>query len=48
MAVAEAVGAAALAGETGDETYWQWYDECWTYAREHLTDPKYGNWYERL
>jgi mannose/cellobiose epimerase-like protein (N-acyl-D-glucosamine 2-epimerase family) len=48
-AVAEAIGAAAaLARETGDESYWRWYDECWTYAREHLVNPKYGNWYEKL
>lgn len=44
---AEAIGASALLS-AHDESYLKWYDKVWLYAREHLINPKYGNWYERL
>jgi mannose/cellobiose epimerase-like protein (N-acyl-D-glucosamine 2-epimerase family) len=44
---AEAIGASALLSRH-DEGYLEWYDRLWSYAREHLINPKYGNWYERL
>ena len=44
---AEAIGASALLS-THEEAYLEWYDRLWSYARENLINPKYGNWYERL
>jgi mannose/cellobiose epimerase-like protein (N-acyl-D-glucosamine 2-epimerase family) len=47
--VAEAVGAAAALYErTGNSEYLDWYDRFWTYARSHLLNPKYGNWYTKV
>ncbi|WP_435156643.1 AGE family epimerase/isomerase [Haladaptatus sp. DFWS20] len=46
-AVAEAIGAAALLGQT-DEQYLDWYDRLWEYAARHFINPNDGNWYERL
>lgn len=43
----EAIGASALLSRFDDE-YAAWYDRLWSYACEHLLNPKYGNWYERL
>lgn len=44
---AEAIGASALLS-THDGAYLEWYDRLWVYAREHLINPRYGNWYEQL
>lgn len=46
--VAEAIGASALLGARVDESYWAQYDRLWAYAREHMINPKYGNWYREL
>jgi mannose/cellobiose epimerase-like protein (N-acyl-D-glucosamine 2-epimerase family) len=46
--VAEAIGASALLGDRVDDSYWEWYDRFWTYARENLINPKYGIWYQRV
>ncbi|USZ70258.1 AGE family epimerase/isomerase [Natronosalvus halobius] len=43
----EAIGASALLSRF-DAEYAEWYDRLWTYSREHLINPKYGNWYGRL
>ncbi|MXV61145.1 AGE family epimerase/isomerase [Natronorubrum sp. JWXQ-INN-674] len=43
----EGIGASALLGRT-DPDYLEWYDRLWTYAHEHLINPRYGNWYARL
>ncbi|WP_306058116.1 AGE family epimerase/isomerase [Natronococcus wangiae] len=43
--VAEAIGAAAVLGSrTEDDSYWEWYDDCWAYAHGALVNPRYGNW----
>jgi mannose/cellobiose epimerase-like protein (N-acyl-D-glucosamine 2-epimerase family) len=47
--VAEAIGAAvALYDQTGVERYLNWYDTFWTYAKEILINPQYGNWYSKV
>ncbi|MFC7240187.1 AGE family epimerase/isomerase [Saliphagus sp. GCM10025317] len=43
----EAIGASALLSRF-DDAYAEWYDRLWAYSREHLINPKYGNWYARL
>ncbi|QFU83624.1 AGE family epimerase/isomerase [Natronorubrum aibiense] len=43
----EAIGASALLSRTDDD-YLEWYDRLWEHARDHLINPRYGNWYERL
>ncbi|WP_049926954.1 AGE family epimerase/isomerase [Halopiger goleimassiliensis] len=43
---AEAIGASALLSRY-DDAYAAWYDRVWAYVREHLRNPRYGNWYER-
>ena len=45
--VAEGIGAAALLGRD-DEGYIEHYDRFWQYAREHLINPKYGTWCEKV
>ncbi|RZH69477.1 AGE family epimerase/isomerase [Natrinema altunense] len=51
---AEAIGASALLCRADRETDrdspapLEWYDRLWAYASEHLINPRYGNWYERL
>lgn len=46
---AETLAAAALlAGRTGEDTYWQWYDRIWAYAWRHLVDHHHGGWYRIL
>ncbi|RXE86489.1 AGE family epimerase/isomerase [Pseudoalteromonas sp. A757] len=46
---AESFAAAALlALETGDESYWQWYDRIWQYAWDNFVDHEYGAWYRIL
>ncbi|MFB6151721.1 MAG: AGE family epimerase/isomerase [Haloarculaceae archaeon] len=45
----EALGAAArLATITGDDDYWDRYDEVWAHAWDNLVNRKYGNWYFKL
>ncbi len=42
----EGVGAAALLAEhTGEDRFWEWYDQIWAYAWRTLVNKKYGNWY---
>jgi mannose/cellobiose epimerase-like protein (N-acyl-D-glucosamine 2-epimerase family) len=43
----EAIGASALLSRH-DGAYVDWYDRLWEHSLEHLRNPKYGNWYERL
>jgi len=46
---AESLAAAALlAARTGDETYWNWYDQLWAYSWKHFVDHKHGAWYRIL
>ncbi|HWP19155.1 MAG TPA: AGE family epimerase/isomerase [Burkholderiaceae bacterium] len=46
---AESLAAAArLALQTGDSSYWDWYDRLWTYAWEHFVDHEHGAWYRIL
>lgn len=46
---AESLAAAArLAEATGDETYWQWYQRLWDYARRFFIDHRHGAWYRIL
>ncbi|MQX30735.1 AGE family epimerase/isomerase [Sinorhizobium meliloti] len=40
--------AAALAGRTGRERYWQDYDRLWRYSWRHLIDHEYGCWFRIL
>jgi mannose/cellobiose epimerase-like protein (N-acyl-D-glucosamine 2-epimerase family) len=47
--VAEGIGAAsALARETGDEEYAEWYRRWWAYADRHLLDLEHGSWHHEL
>ena len=44
--LAEAIAAAALlGGETGDPSYWKWYDCFWEYSLRVLIDTERGGWY---
>jgi mannose/cellobiose epimerase-like protein (N-acyl-D-glucosamine 2-epimerase family) len=46
---AESFAAAALlAGRTGEQKYWDWYDRIWDYAWRHMVDHQYGAWYRIL
>jgi mannose/cellobiose epimerase-like protein (N-acyl-D-glucosamine 2-epimerase family) len=46
---AESIAAAALlAGRTGDEKYWEWYDKIWDYSFKFFVDHEYGAWYRIL
>ncbi len=46
---AESLAAAAwLAVRTGDDVYWQWYDQLWSYAWNHFVDHEHGAWYRIL
>ena len=46
---AESIAAAArLAVVTGKQVYWDWYDQIWQYADEHMIDHRYGAWYRVL
>ncbi len=46
---AESLAAAALlAGRTGDDAYWQWYERLWAYAWQHMVDHRYGAWFRIL
>jgi len=40
--------AALLAKRTGNERFWDWYDEIWRYSWAHFVDHKYGAWYRIL
>ncbi|PKF81080.1 N-acylglucosamine 2-epimerase [Vibrio sp. vnigr-6D03] len=47
--VAETIAAAAaLAVETGDKKYWQWYETLWGVADRHFIDHTYGGWFRLL
>lgn len=46
---AESLAAAALlAGRTGDDGYWDWYDRLWSYSWRHFVDHEHGAWYRIL
>ncbi|MES2935223.1 MAG: AGE family epimerase/isomerase [Pseudomonadota bacterium] len=46
---AESLATAALLAErTGDETYWDWYQQLWAYSWEHFVDHRYGAWFRIL
>lgn len=46
---AESLAAAALlAGRTGEEKYWEWYDRIWQYSHDHFVDHEHGAWYRLL
>jgi mannose/cellobiose epimerase-like protein (N-acyl-D-glucosamine 2-epimerase family) len=46
---AETFATAALLGKrTGNERFWDWYDEIWRYSWTHFVDHKYGAWYRIL
>ncbi len=46
---AETFATAALLGKrTGNERFWDWYDEIWRYSWAHFVDHKYGAWYRIL
>lgn len=46
---AESFAAAArLAGVTGEQKYWDWYERIWDYAERHMIDEKYGAWFRVL
>lgn len=34
--------------DTGDEKYFAWFEKVVAYAREHFSDPEYGEWYGYL
>jgi len=45
----EALGTAAmLAIETGDSSYWKWYEEQWKYVWSHFVDHQHGSWRRRM
>ncbi|WP_049903744.1 AGE family epimerase/isomerase [Halococcus agarilyticus] len=46
-ALAEGIGAAARLA-VHDETYLEWYDRLQGCATDHVVNPRFGNWYERL
>ncbi|MGE8510748.1 MAG: AGE family epimerase/isomerase, partial [Paraburkholderia terricola] len=46
---AETFATAALLGKrTGNERFWDWYDEIWRYSWAHFVDHKHGAWYRIL
>jgi len=46
---AETFATAALLGKrTGNERFWDWYDEIWRYSWTHFVDHQYGAWYRIL
>lgn len=46
---AESLAAAALLAErTGDERYWQCYEQLWAYSWQHFVDHRYGAWFRIL
>lgn len=46
---AESLAAAALlAGATGNDDYWGWYDRIWGYAWDHMIDHRHGAWFRIL
>ncbi|EAQ64715.1 hypothetical protein MED121_23239 [Marinomonas sp. MED121] len=46
---AESFAAAAwLANSTGEDKYWQIYQQLWQYAWEHMIDHKHGAWFRIL
>ena len=46
---AESFAAAALlAIRSGDDKYWDWYDQIWAYSWHHMVDHEYGAWYRVL
>ena len=46
---AESLAAAAmLANATGEQIYWQKYEEIWQYCWQHFIDHQYGAWYRVL
>jgi mannose/cellobiose epimerase-like protein (N-acyl-D-glucosamine 2-epimerase family) len=46
---AETFAAAALLGKrTGNERFWDWYDELWRYSWAYFVDHRYGAWYRIL
>ncbi|MEK6293657.1 MAG: AGE family epimerase/isomerase [Paraburkholderia tropica] len=48
-AAAAAEATAALLGKrTGNERFWDWYDEIWRYSWKHFVDHRYGAWYRIL
>ena len=47
--MAEAFSAAALlADRTGNDGYWDWYDQIWSYSENHLVNENLGIWYRLL
>ncbi len=34
--------------DTGDEEYLRWFEKAYSYAREYLSDPEYGEWFGYL
>ena len=46
-ALAEGIGATARLA-VHDGTYLEWYDRLQACATEHVVNPRFGNWYERL
>ena len=34
--------------DTGDETYWDWFEKTLLYSKEHFADDEYGEWYGYL
>ena len=46
---AETFAAAALLGKrTGQERFWDCYDELWRYSWTHFVDHEYGAWFRIL
>jgi mannose/cellobiose epimerase-like protein (N-acyl-D-glucosamine 2-epimerase family) len=46
--IESAAAAALLARATGAESYWQRYDELWSYCWRHLVDHERGSWHRSL
>lgn len=47
--LSEAIAAAALlAAQTGEQSYWRWYEAFWDYSYGHLIDHEFGGWYRVL
>lgn len=47
--VVEAMGgASALYNVTGDDSYEQWYQRFWDYAKQYLIDTENGSWWQEL
>ncbi|WP_409967937.1 AGE family epimerase/isomerase [Bengtsoniella intestinalis] len=34
--------------DTGDESFYQWFEKTLTYCKEHFSDPEHGEWYGYL